>query len=184
MSGRPEAQLIHTLSKFHCLLHELYPTDHHSSQEHAVYGTHCHLPAFLPYHLSNLRSINLILSPFPLNLPLLSSVVGAFYRPPWPFRNMIHGKGKKMLNGDFPGSAPWLVDKLRFVVLRATFSRFNTFLRNLRTINSKVCLKFDLISGKFPISILSSSPIFFTCFRFFLRTQLDFSDRNVSSFTQ
>ena len=35
------AQLIHTLSKFHCLLYELYPTNHHSSQEHAIYGTSC-----------------------------------------------------------------------------------------------------------------------------------------------
>ena len=36
MSGPPEAQLIHTLSKFHCLIHELCPTNHHSSLEHAI----------------------------------------------------------------------------------------------------------------------------------------------------
>ena len=29
---RSSTQLIHTLSKFHCLLHELYLTNHHSSQ--------------------------------------------------------------------------------------------------------------------------------------------------------
>ena len=54
---------IHTLSKFHCLLHELYLTNHHSSQEHAICGTFCLLLAFLnptTCHLSNLRSINLI----------------------------------------------------------------------------------------------------------------------------
>ena len=59
----PEAQLIHTLSKFHCLIHELYPTNHHSSQEHATYGTSCLLLAFLNLttcHLSNQMSINLI----------------------------------------------------------------------------------------------------------------------------
>ena len=58
-----EAQLIHTLSKFHRLIHELCPTNHHSSQEHATYGTSCLLLAFLNLttcHLSNPRSINLI----------------------------------------------------------------------------------------------------------------------------
>ena len=31
LSEPPEAQLIHTLSKFHCLIHELCPTNYHSS---------------------------------------------------------------------------------------------------------------------------------------------------------
>ena len=39
VSEPPEAKLIHTLFKFHCLIHELNPTNHHSSQEHAIYGT-------------------------------------------------------------------------------------------------------------------------------------------------
>ena len=39
VSGPPEAQLIHTLSKFHCLIHKLYLTKHHSSQEHEIDGT-------------------------------------------------------------------------------------------------------------------------------------------------
>ena len=54
----PEAQLIHTLSKFHCLIHKLYLTNHHSSQEHATYGTSCLYLAFLSpttCHRSNLR---------------------------------------------------------------------------------------------------------------------------------
>ena len=63
------------LSNFHCLLHELYPTNHHSSLEHAIYGTSCLLLAFLnptTCHLSNLRSINLILSLSPLSCCLSS----------------------------------------------------------------------------------------------------------------
>ena len=59
----PEAQHIPTLSKFHCLIHELYRTNHYSSLEYAIYGTSCLLLAFLNLticHLSNLRSINLI----------------------------------------------------------------------------------------------------------------------------
>ena len=62
VSGPPAAQLIHTLSKFHCLLHKLYLTNHHSSIEHAIYGT-SGLLAFLSRttcYLSNLRSIYLI----------------------------------------------------------------------------------------------------------------------------
>ena len=46
VSGPPEAQLINVLSKFHCLLHKLYLTNH-SSQERATYGTSCLLLAFL-----------------------------------------------------------------------------------------------------------------------------------------
>ena len=75
LSEQPEAQLIRTLSNFHCLLHEVYPTNHRSSQEHAIYGTSCLLLAFLNLttcHPSNLRSINLIWSPSPLSLSLSS----------------------------------------------------------------------------------------------------------------
>ena len=53
----------------------LYPTNHHSSLEHATYGTSCLLLAFLiptTCHLSNLRSINLILSLYPLSCSLSS----------------------------------------------------------------------------------------------------------------
>ena len=46
VSGPPETQLIHTLSKFHCLLHELHPTNHHSSQEVAIYGASYHISSF------------------------------------------------------------------------------------------------------------------------------------------
>ena len=86
VSGPPEAQLTHTLSNFHCLIHELYPTNHHSSLEHAIYGTSCLLLAFLNLttcHLSNLRSINLISYLSPLSFSLSSfSPVRALYRPP------------------------------------------------------------------------------------------------------
>ena len=80
VSETPDARLNHTLSKFHYPIHELHPTNHHSSQERAIYGTSCLLLAFpnpTTRHLSNLRSINLILSSSPLNLALLSSLVGA-----------------------------------------------------------------------------------------------------------
>ena len=84
-------------SKFHCLLHDLYLTNHHSSQEHAIYGTSCLLLAFLSAttcHLSNLRSISLILSPYPLSCSLSSfflcwgfvfffSLVGYVEERPW-----------------------------------------------------------------------------------------------------
>ena len=63
VSEPPAAQLIHTRSKFHCLIHELCPTSHHSSLEHATYGTSCLPLAFLhltTFHLSNPRSIYLI----------------------------------------------------------------------------------------------------------------------------
>ena len=85
MSEPPQAQLIHTLSKFHCLIHEIYPSNHHSSQEHALYGTSRLLP-FLNLttcHLSNLRSMNLILSLSPLSCSFSSlfllSYVGCIY---------------------------------------------------------------------------------------------------------
>ena len=54
----------------YAILHELFLTNHHSSLEHAIYGTSCLLLAFLSpttCHLSNLRSINLILSLSPLS---------------------------------------------------------------------------------------------------------------------
>ena len=38
---------MHTVSEFHCLLQELYPMNHHSSQEDAIKGTSCLLLAFL-----------------------------------------------------------------------------------------------------------------------------------------
>ena len=56
----------------------------------------CLLLAFLSpttCHFSILRSINLILSLYPLALRfLLSSFVGAFCRPPWPFLDKIQPK--------------------------------------------------------------------------------------------
>ena len=62
-------------SKFLCLTHKIYPIDHHSSLEHAIYGTSCLLLAFLDLttcHLSNLRSMKLISSLSPLSLSLSS----------------------------------------------------------------------------------------------------------------
>ena len=76
-----------TLSKFHRLIHKIYPTNHHSSQEHAFYGTYCYLLPSLSsktFPFSNLRSINLIRPPSPLSL-LLSSIVGDLHSPPWYF---------------------------------------------------------------------------------------------------
>ena len=54
---------------------KLYPTNHHSSLEHAIYGTSCLLLAFLNLttcNLSNLRSIDLILSLSPISCSLSS----------------------------------------------------------------------------------------------------------------
>ena len=51
ISGPLDALPTHTISKFHYLIPELYPTNHHSSQEYAIYGTSCLFVAFL-----NLRS--------------------------------------------------------------------------------------------------------------------------------
>ena len=73
----PEAQPIHTLSKLHYLIHELYLTNHLSFPELLNCGTHCHsLLSLNPtiVHLSNLTSTNLILSPFLLKLLLFFSV--------------------------------------------------------------------------------------------------------------
>ena len=83
----PEALRIHTLSKLHYLIHELYLTNHLSFLELLNCGTHCHLLLSLNptiCHLLNLTSINLILFPFLLNLPLIFSVFplsGPYYRP-------------------------------------------------------------------------------------------------------
>ena len=77
MSGPPEAQRIHTLSKFRCLLHELYLTNYHSSEEHAIYVIYvmsCLLLAvrnLTTCHLSNLDLSFLIFFH-----SLLSSFVG------------------------------------------------------------------------------------------------------------
>ena len=83
----PEALPIHTLSKLHYLIHELCLTIHLSFLERLNYATHCH--SFLSlnptiYHLLNVTSTNLTLSPFLLKLPLIFSVfplLGLCYRP-------------------------------------------------------------------------------------------------------
>ena len=80
MSGPTLARLIHTLSKFHCLLHKLYLINHHSPQERAIYGTSRLLLPFLhptTWLFSNLRSTNLILSPSLLSLSLPSSFLSS-----------------------------------------------------------------------------------------------------------
>ena len=75
VSEPSETWLIHTVSKLHCLIHELYPTNHHLFLEHAIYETSCLL---LPFpnrticHLSILRSISLIWHLSPLSLALSS----------------------------------------------------------------------------------------------------------------
>ena len=71
----PEALPIHTLSKLHYLIHELYLTNHLSFLELLNCGTHCHpLLSLNPTvcHLLNLTSTNLILSPLYLNFPIFS----------------------------------------------------------------------------------------------------------------
>ena len=73
----PEALPIHTLSKLHYLIHELYLTNNLSFPELLNCETHCHpLLSLNPTlcHLLNLTSTNLILSPFLLKLPLIFSV--------------------------------------------------------------------------------------------------------------
>ena len=91
-SIRSTVRLTDPLSKFQYLIHELYPTNHHSFLEHEIYGASCLLLAFLDLttcHLSNLRYINLILSPSPLSLSLSSFFqCWAFYRPTWPVSNI------------------------------------------------------------------------------------------------
>ena len=71
----PEALPIHTLSKLHYLIHELWLTNHLSFQELINCGTHCHrLLSLNPTicHLLNLTSTILILSPFYLAFPIFS----------------------------------------------------------------------------------------------------------------
>ena len=73
----PEALPIHTLSKLHYLIHDLYLTNHLSFPKLLNCGTHCHpLLSLNPKicHLLNLTSTNLILSPFLLKLPLIFSL--------------------------------------------------------------------------------------------------------------
>ena len=83
----PEALPIHTLSKLHYVIHELYLTDHLSFPELLNCGIRCHPLLSLNSticHLLNLTSTNLILSPFLLKLPLFFSVYplsGHCYRP-------------------------------------------------------------------------------------------------------
>ena len=87
MFKQTEALPIHTRSKLHYLIHELYLTNHLSFLELLDCGTHCHpLLSLNPTicHLLNLILTNLILSPFLLKLPLIFSVFplsGHCYRP-------------------------------------------------------------------------------------------------------
>ena len=71
----PEALPIHTISKLHYLIHELYLINHVSFLELLNCGAHCHPLLSLNSticHLLNLTSTKLILSPFLLKLPLIS----------------------------------------------------------------------------------------------------------------
>ena len=83
----PEALPIHTLSKLHYLIHELYLTNLLSFLELLTWGTHCNLLLSLNAticHLLNLTSTNLLLSPFLFKLSLIFSVFplsGLCYRP-------------------------------------------------------------------------------------------------------
>ena len=83
----PEALPIHSLSKLHYLIHELYLTNHLSFPELLNCGTHCQpLLSLNPTicHPLNLTSRNLILSHFLHKLPLIISVFplsGRCYRP-------------------------------------------------------------------------------------------------------
>ena len=83
----PEALPIHTLSKLHYLIHELYLTNHLSFPELLNCGTNCHpLLSLNPTicHLLYLTSTNLILSPFLPKLSLIFSIFPLsrlFYRP-------------------------------------------------------------------------------------------------------
>ena len=51
--------------QFHHLLHELYLTNHHSSQEHAIYGTSCLLLPFLNLTTCHHSSLSSIIHNFP-----------------------------------------------------------------------------------------------------------------------
>ena len=75
MSGTPEARLTHNLSKFHRLIHELYPTNHHSSREWNVLPPSCFPESYnLPSFKSKISNLDLIcLSSF-LNIIII--VVG------------------------------------------------------------------------------------------------------------
>ena len=82
----PRLGSTHTLSEFSYLIHELYPTNHHSFQQLSIDGNFCLL---LPFQhsaiclLSNLKSVNLVYLPLFLSflsLPLL----GLRIRPSFP----------------------------------------------------------------------------------------------------
>ena len=76
----PEALPIHTLSKLHYLIHELYLTNLLSFLELLHCGTHCHPLLSLNLticHLLNLTSTNLIVSPFSLKLSPM--ILGNFW---------------------------------------------------------------------------------------------------------
>ena len=98
-----EALPIHTLSKLHYLIHELYFTNHLSFLELLNCGTHCHpLLSLNPTicHLVNLTPTNLILSPFLLKLSLIFSVFplsGLCYRPYGLSRHYLQKKSYKLV---------------------------------------------------------------------------------------
>ena len=62
-------------SKFHYLTDEIYPTNHHSCRER---GSSWLFPFLNPTNLKSLRVFHF----------LVSSFIGALYRPPWPFPNI------------------------------------------------------------------------------------------------
>ena len=80
--------LTHSHPRFHDLIHEIYPANHQSPQEHAIYGMSCLFPFPNPTisPLSNLRSINSNLSPsWPFIFffyPLLGLCIGHRGLPP------------------------------------------------------------------------------------------------------
>ena len=82
-------------------IHKLYLTSHHSSQEHAIYGTSFLLRPFSypsNFPLQNPKSISSNLSPSPLSFSF-SSFAGALCRPLWPFfliRKKKHPKRERL----------------------------------------------------------------------------------------
>ena len=106
----PEALPIHTLSKLHYLIHELYLTNYLSFLELLNCGTHCHpLLSLNPTicHFLNLTSTNLILSPFLLKLPLIFSVFPLSrlcYRP-YGLSPTLHTKKNRNGTSSVPNSS-------------------------------------------------------------------------------
>ena len=83
---RKNCEKFQVYQEIHYLIHELYLTNLLSFLELLNCGTHCHpLLSLNPTicHLLNLTSINLILSPFLLKLPIFSvfSLSGLCHRP-------------------------------------------------------------------------------------------------------